>query len=81
MNSDPSIGEEGHMEARYANCLNVGHNAFEFVLMFGQVYENAPDGSYHTHIVTGPQYVREFLEILRISIDRYEQAYGPIQRS
>lgn len=78
MGEDPGgSGERDPLEGRYANFFQVGHNAFEFVLEFGQA--NLPDrGRYHTRIVTSPAYARAFLAILRSSIVQYEQAFGPI---
>jgi Protein of unknown function (DUF3467) len=72
----------GKMEGRYANYFQVGHNAFEFLLDFGQFY---PEGEQeqidiHTRIVTSPAYVKALLETLRESIGRYEQSFGAIPK-
>ena len=80
MNSESNPHGEEALEARYANCLKVGHNAFEFVLVFGQLYADRHDMLSHTRIVTGPQYAKVFLEILSGSIDQYEKVHGPIQK-
>ena len=70
----------GRLEGRYANTFQVGYNAFEFVLEFGQ--GNLPEAARnHTRIVTGPVYAKVFLTILHESVDRYEQAFGPIPES
>jgi hypothetical protein len=79
---DDSGGPDGRhpLEGRYANFFQVGHNAFEFVLEFGQA--NAPDSvRYSTRIITSPAYAKTLLGILRESIDRYEQAFGTIPDS
>ena len=68
------------LEGRYANIFQVGHNAFEFVLEFGQA-NLAEAARNHTRIVTGPVYAKVFLTILHESVDRYEQAFGPIPES
>jgi Protein of unknown function (DUF3467) len=73
------------LRGQYANYLEVGHNAFEFLLDFGQHYaESAPgkvgEARLHTRIVTSPVYARAFLEILEDSINRYERAFGAIPR-
>ena len=65
---------------KYANYLEVGHNAFEFVLDFGQMYADDKPEQIHTRIVTGPLYAKEFLEVLEESIEQYEEAFGPITR-
>lgn len=66
------------LEGRYANAFQVGHNAFEFVLDFGQA--NLPDTAsrYHTRIITGPVSAKVLFAVLRESIERYEEAFGPI---
>ena len=68
-------------KGRYANALQVGHNAFEFVLDFGQDYQEGQEVQWHTRIVTGPAYVRAFFETLRTSLVQYEQSYGTIPTS
>lgn len=70
----------GEPEGRYANYFTVGHNAFEFLLDFGQLYAETQEGRLHTRIVTSPAYVKEFLETLQHSVAQYELAFGPIGR-
>ena len=60
------------LEAKYANYFKVGHNAFEFVFEFGQLYEDEGEPQMHTRIVTSPVYVRELLETLRQAVEQYE---------
>ena len=45
--------------AKYANVFQVGHNAFEFLLEFGQ-----QDSDIHTRIYLSPQHARVFSELL-----------------
>ena len=73
--------DAGPLEGRYANYFQVGHNAFEFVIDFGQFYRDSPEAQLHTRIVTGPVYALAFFETLRASIDQYEQSYGAIPTS
>ncbi len=69
------------IEGRYANYFKVGHNSLEFILDFGQVYSDAPSEMvHHTRIITSPSYAGLLLEVLRDSIDKYEQTFGAIQR-
>lgn len=69
----------GQLEGRYANYFEVGHNAFEFVLDFGQVYAGeSQQGQFHTRIVTAPVYANTLLKTLQGSIDRYEKTFGVI---
>lgn len=67
------------LEGRYANYFEVGHNPFEFVLDFGQLFSEG-EKVFHTRIVTSPAYAKALLELLEESIGRYEQKFGPIQR-
>jgi Protein of unknown function (DUF3467) len=69
---------ESNQIGTYANYLVVGHNAFEFVLDFGQVYEGNDVGQMHTRIVTTPVYARAMLETLQASIAQFETNHGPI---
>ncbi len=55
-------------EGRYANYFKAGHNAFEVVLEFAQFYEGDER----------PRYAKTFLEVLRVSLERYESVYGPL---
>ena len=66
-------------EGRYANAIQVGHNAFEFVLDFSQQYASAPEAAAHTRIITSPHYARGFLETLQAAIDAYEKEFGVIE--
>jgi hypothetical protein len=59
-------------EARYANSFNIGHNAYEFVFEFGQLYETEDMPRIHTRIVTSPAYAREFLNILQQALAEHE---------
>ena len=73
--------DAGQLKGRYANYFQVGHNAFEFVLDFGQFYQDSPEAQWHTRIVTGPVYALAFFETLHASIDQYKQIYGAIPTS
>jgi hypothetical protein len=65
--------------AAYANHFEVGFNAFEFLLHFGQDYDGT-DGLAiaHTRIVTAPAYAKVFRGLLDRSIVEYEATFGPI---
>lgn len=69
----------GQLEGRYANYFKVGHNAFEFLLDFGQFYAESQEARLHTRIITTPIYAKAFAEILQESIDQYERTFGAIQ--
>jgi uncharacterized protein DUF3467 len=78
MADDPGGSDSGDaLEGRYANFFQVGHNAYEFVLEFGQA--NPPDPARcHTRVITSPAYAKAFLMIMRKSIDQYEKDFGAI---
>lgn len=65
-------------EGRYANYFQVGYNAFEFLLDFGQHYLEGRPTHFHTRIITGPAYVKWLSETLRKSIVEYEQTWGNV---
>jgi hypothetical protein len=71
--------EVGWLEGRYTNYFKVGHNAFEFLLDFGQFYPENERAQLHTRIITSPSYAKALLETLQKSIDRFEQTFGTIQ--
>lgn len=70
----------GELEGRYANYFKVGHNAFEFLLDFGQYYAESQRAQFHTRIITNPMYAQALFDILRESIAQYEQIFGAIPR-
>jgi hypothetical protein len=65
------------IEGRYANYFKVGHNAFEFVLDFGQYYPETEEAELYTRIITSPVYAKEFFKTLKLSIEEYEKLYEP----
>ncbi|HEU4653437.1 MAG TPA: DUF3467 domain-containing protein [Steroidobacteraceae bacterium] len=69
---------ESKVVGSYANFLVVGHNAFEFVFDFGQLYEGSDTPHMHTRIITAPVYAKAMLATLRASLERFETANGAI---
>ena len=61
--------------ARYANYFRVGHNAVEFVMDFGESYDEQGE-AFHTRIVTSPRYAEDLLEVLRKSLREYKRTFG-----
>jgi hypothetical protein len=72
------VEESGHPDGRYANYFKIGHNAFEFLLDFGQLYGERGPAPHHTRIVTTPVYAKTLLGILQESVEQYEQLFGTI---
>jgi hypothetical protein len=66
-------------EGRYANYFEIGHNAFEFLLDFGQLYFEAPEGRMHTRIVTSPPFARRLAGVLNRALAQYEQTHGRVR--
>ncbi|MHA2284116.1 MAG: DUF3467 domain-containing protein [Promethearchaeota archaeon] len=71
--------DSDNLEGSYANYFKVGHNAFEFVLDFGQHYSENEEAELYTRVVTSPVYAKSLLEILKESIMHYEKTYGTIK--
>ena len=82
MDDPPGAGykRSKKLEGRYANYFKVGHNAFEFVLDFGQYYPEIEEAELYTRIITSPQYAKELLSTLQESIERHENSYGRIKK-
>ena len=59
----------------------VGHNAVEFVLDFGQHYPDSQQARMYTRIITTPIYIRALFKTIGESIDRYERTFGAIPNS
>jgi hypothetical protein len=71
--------EASRLEGRYANYFEVGYNAFEFLLDFGQYFPEGGNSRPHTRIITTPGYARALLKTLKESIEQYEQNFGLIK--
>src|SRR5688572_21342781 len=67
------------LEARYANYFEVGHNAFEFIVDFGQYQREVEGVRMHYRIVTGPVYAKLLTDLLRSAVERFEAEHGEIQ--
>ena len=77
-NDDP--GQVLPREGRYANSFQVGHNAFEFLLDFGQVSPESEEVRFHSRIIIGPVFAKVLAKLLQDSLERYEQTFGPIPK-
>jgi hypothetical protein len=71
-------GPQGPLLGSYANYFEVGHNACEVLLDFGQFYAENARARVHTRIIMNPSYAKALLRTLSESLLRYEQAFGPI---
>jgi hypothetical protein len=68
------------LEGRYANSFRIGHNAFEFLLDFGQVSPEHEEAQFHSRIITGPVFAKAFAKLLQDALRRYEQVFGVIPK-
>ncbi len=66
---------KGPLLGSYANYFEVGHNAFEFLLDFGQFYPEKDRARVHTRIIMSPAYAKALLRTLEESLQRYEQTF------
>ena len=62
----------------YANCLNIGFNAYEFVLDFGQSYPENRGPVICARIMASPAYAKAFAHVLTEAVEGYERSEGPI---
>lgn len=68
------------LEGRYANYFKIGHNAFEFVIDFGQYHPGSEDAELYTRIITSPFFAQELSDTLLESIHQFEQIHGTIKK-
>jgi hypothetical protein len=68
----------GVREGRYVNYFEIGHNAFEFLLHFGQLYCKESKARMHTRIVTSPFFAKKLMGVLKQAICQYEQSFGRV---
>ncbi len=73
-----TLRENNKLEGQYANYFKVGHNAYEFVIDFGQYYPETDQAELYTRIITSPAYAKVLLETLQKSIKRYEKSFKAI---
>ena len=66
-------------EGRYANYFEVGHNAFEFVLDFGQAFENEPVRIY-LRVIATPDSARRLWKVLQDALDKYHNTFGTLTK-
>jgi Protein of unknown function (DUF3467) len=75
---DQSPGSSDLFEGHYTNYFEVGHNAFEFLLDFGQLYFEGAEGRMHTRIITSPVFAKRLAEVLNRALSEYEQTHGRV---
>ncbi len=77
MNDENHSSQGAHpLNGGYANYFKIGHNLFEFILDFGQSYNEDEPALFHTRIITSPVYAKALFELLGESLGQYEQSFG-----
>jgi len=74
--SEPRRG--GEPEGRYADRFKIGYRSCVFILDFDQSFYEDETDRVHTRIITSPEDLKSFLELLQKTIKEYEKIYGPI---
>jgi Protein of unknown function (DUF3467) len=77
--TDTAMPDSESIEGKYANYFQIGNNAIEFVIDFGQLYAGETVPRLHTRIITSPFYIRELLELLQQSLEEYQAQFGPVR--
>lgn len=78
-NEDGVKSDNEKTHGQYANYFKIGHNAFEFLLDFGQFYLESKAAQIHTRIIINPIYIKPLLETIRESVEQYERKFGTIK--
>jgi hypothetical protein len=64
--------------AAYANYFEVAHNAFEFLVDFGQFDPDAAVVTMHSRIATGPAHAKLLAQLLAGAVARFEAEHGAV---
>ncbi|MGC1295072.1 MAG: DUF3467 domain-containing protein [Alloacidobacterium sp.] len=64
------------IEGKYANYFQIGHNAIEVIVDFGQLYSGEPFPLLHTRIITSPSYASDLLKLLAEALAQHDAQYG-----
>jgi chromosome segregation ATPase len=79
--SDIETDDASRQAGRYANYLEIGHNAFEFIFDFGQMYSGDEQPRFHTRVVSGPAYAKAFSHTLNDAVGEYERYFGTLEEA
>jgi hypothetical protein len=64
--------------ASYTNYFEVGHNAYEFLIDFGQYRPEVKEIALHTRIALGPSHAKLLARTLVTAVDGHEAEHGAI---
>jgi hypothetical protein len=66
-------------EGRYANFAEIGHNAYEFVFDFGQVWLDGEPARVYFRVITSPDTAQRLYESLNEALLKYRKSFGTIR--
>lgn len=75
---DENDGADYILKGHYANHFRIGHNAFEFIIDFGQFYEGNKRAQFSFRAITSPAYALELRNMLSDSLHEYEESFGRV---
>lgn len=64
--------------AAYANYFEIGHNAFEFLIDFGQFQPDENAVKMHSRMATGPVHAKLLAQMLSNAVALFEAEHGAI---
>ena len=67
------------LKGRYSNLLRITHTREEFILDF--INLAPPQGIVTARLVTSPGHLKRIIRALSANLERYEEAYGPIEEA
>ena len=73
---DWGISGEGELIGIYADSFRIGHDAYKFVLDFGQFFEDLGSTKIHARVIIGPENTKVFYEALGESLNQYAERFG-----
>jgi hypothetical protein len=66
------------VEGRSSNHFEVAFTESEFLLDFGQLYDDSQEALIHTRIILTPISAKTFVAMLHELMEQYESKVGPI---
>lgn len=68
-------------EGVYANLAMIAHSNSEFVVDFIRMMPGVPKAKVKSRIILTPEHAKRLLLALQDNVQKYEQNFGPIQRT
>jgi hypothetical protein len=67
-------------EGRYANYAEIGHNAYEFVFDFGQLWLDGDAARVYLRVITTPETAERLYSALKDALAMYRDSFGEIRQ-